>query len=121
MITNFEKITRALSPEEVGVILSLTRVLSSASYRNPIKADEIVRRVNGKQEKGDQPVFFSQVKLRKLVNFIRSESILPVIATSRGYYLSYDRDEIAMQIKSMEERADAITNAKNGLMIFLDK
>lgn len=121
MITNFESITRVLSPEEVGVILSLTRVLSSASYYNPIKADEIVRRVSGHRDKDGKPVYFNQVKLRKLVNFIRSESILPIIATSRGYYLSYDRDEIAMQIKSMEERADAITNAKNGLMIFLDK
>ena len=121
MITNFESITKVLSPEEVGAILPLIRVVSTASHRNPIKANEIVEQINKYKGKDNKPIGFNEVKLRKLVNFMRSESIMPVIATSRGYYVSYDKDEITMQIKSMEERADSITNAKNGLMIFLDK
>jgi tetrahydromethanopterin S-methyltransferase subunit B len=50
---------------------------------------------------------------------IRSKGILPLIATSNGYYCSYDKQEIMEQIKSLQERADAIINSANGLKKFL--
>jgi hypothetical protein len=121
MITNFESITKVLNPEEIAVILPLIRVLYTASHENPMKANEIVSVINSNRDKIGSGVYFNEVKLRKMVNFIRSESILPVIATSRGYYVSYDSDDIASQVKSMEERADAILHARSGLMNFLKK
>lgn len=121
MITNFESITKSLSPEEVIVIMPVIRVLYTASYEKPMKSPEIVSIINRNRDKIGAGVRFNGIKLRKIVNFIRSESILPVIATSRGYYVSFDKQEIADQIKSMEDRADAILHAKDGLVNFLKK
>jgi len=53
-----------------------------------------------------------------MVNFIRVNSLIPLIATSEGYFVSYDKEEIMKEIKSMDERASAIIGAANGLRIF---
>ena len=121
MITNFESITKSLSPEEVVVIMPVIRVLFTATYDKPMKSNEIVSVINQHRDKIGTGIHFNEVKLRKIVNFIRSESIAPLIATSRGYYVSFDKEEIANQITSMEDRADAILHARDGLVNFLNK
>jgi hypothetical protein len=57
--------------------------------------------------------------LRKLVNHIRVKGILPIIATSQGYYVSYDKQDILDQINSLTQRANSILNSANGLRNFL--
>jgi len=59
--------------------------------------------------------------LRKLTHFLRCNSILPLIATSKGYYVSYDNAEIDKQIKSLQERAAAIIESANGLIYLKTK
>lgn len=118
MITNFEEITEELSQEERKVMLDLIVLLRQRSSTNPIKAPAIVRTININLAPGFRRI--TEVRLRKMVNFIRSRSMLPVIATSSGYYVSNDPEEIRAQIKSLQERANSINECADGLCYFLN-
>jgi hypothetical protein len=114
MIRNFEQITCELTPDENRLIGVIILGLKRKSKANPIKGAEIVAAINGQKEKYGIKQF-SEPRLRKIVNFIRSEGILPIMGTSNGYYVSYDTDELNGQIESLTQRADAIMSSANGL------
>jgi hypothetical protein len=118
MITNFEEITANLTPEEKELTVSIMEILMKLKKNKPMKSVEIVERIN-KQFYKTSDVKFTGVKLRKFCNYIRSKSLLPIIATSNGYYISYDKNEIALQIESLEQRSEAILNSVNGLKFYL--
>lgn len=113
MITNFENITSQLTEDEKELVHIIIQGLSGRTKDTPIKGAEICKKLNNKGYK------ITEARLRKITNFIRSESILPIIATSNGYYCSYDKDEIKKQIQSLIERADAIMLSANGLKKFI--
>lgn len=121
MITNFEEITSDLTNEELKLIPVLIAGFKKRGKSNPIKAKDIVDGMNNWIEQNpDFPKFkFSDARLRKLCNFIRTTAMLPLMATSNGYYVSYDQEEIRLQIKSLEERASAIQSSANGLKKFI--
>ena len=119
MITNFEYLTREMTDEEKKLVPILIKGFSTKTKDNPIKAPEIVQSINGKRETLGLKLNFSEVRLRKIVNFIRAEGILPLIATSNGYYCSKDKEEIKNQIESLTQRAEAIMSSANGLNKFL--
>lgn len=113
MLTNFENITCHLSEDEKELVPIIIQGLSNKTKDNPIKGAEICKKLNNKGYK------ITEARLRKITNFIRAESIIPIIATSNGYYCSYDKDEIKKQIQSLIERADAIMVSANGLKHFI--
>lgn len=113
MITNFEQITADLNEYELSLVPAFINGFKHHSKQNPIKAPEILRKM---KERGYK---VSDARLRKIVNYMRSKSILPVIATSQGYYTSFDPDEIRKQAKSLQERASAIESCANGMLAFL--
>ena len=115
MITNFEDITYPLTDQEKKLVKIMINGLKKRIGIGPVKAYEIIEIINDKYP----DIKFSGPRLRKLTNLIRSLSILPLIATSKGYYVSYDQDTIKSQIKSLEERADAILNSAKGLKKFI--
>lgn len=113
MITNFEDITTKLSQDEYKLVTPIIKAFERITKDNPIFAGQIVLAI-----KSTRPdIKFDQVKLRKLVSFIRQNGMIPLIATSKGYYCSYDISEIDKQIKSLRERAMAIESAAEGLEI----
>ena len=114
MITNFESITTELTEQEKLILQQIIKGFSSHNKDNPIKEPDIVRLFNERS-----PVKINGVRLRKIVNYIRSNGLLPLIATSRGYYVSYDKNEIELQIKSLMQRARSIENCANGLCSFI--
>ena len=118
MITNFEQITMELSEAEIETLKGLIAGFSKRTKDNPIKAPEIVKSMKVYCQKNNLPKF-TDVRLRKMVNYIRSNSLLPVIATSKGYYVSYDEKEISEQIKSLQERANSISDCIFGLKKYL--
>lgn len=109
MITNFEIITRKLTTAELTMANVIAANLILKSKTKPVKADAIIKGMNNAGYK------LTGARLRKIVNLLRADGVLPIIGTSQGYYVSRDRDEIRKQIKSMEERADAIINAAKGM------
>lgn len=121
MVTNFEDITKLLSEDEIALQGLLVESFKNRGKENPIKAPEIIEKINGFLT-GKFPNFktkLTEPRLRKICNNIRSTGVLPLIATSNGYYTSYDKKEIMQQIVSLRDRADAIMKSTIGLEKFL--
>lgn len=114
MITNFEDITTELTADEMHFLPNMIAGFKLRTIDNPITGKEICKSI-----KENTGIKFTEARLRKFVNHIRSNSLLPLIATSKGYYCSFDVNEIKAQIKSLDERANAIHQAKKGLLKFL--
>ena len=118
MINNFEDFTEELSPDELKLVAPLMNGLRTKTKQTPIKAPEIVKAMNVLAEKNGL-IKITESRLRKLVNHIRMKGILPIIATSQGYYVSYDKQEITDQINSLTQRANSILKSTDGLRNFL--
>jgi len=122
MITNFEKETSPLTEEEVKIseilVNNFTQSYKNGRFRkdNPVTAKIICDKYNsipgivGK---------LTDIRLRKIVNHIRHMGILPILSSSKGYYVSYDPEDIRLQIESLRDRADAILFSAEGLEGFL--
>jgi hypothetical protein len=119
MITNFENITDDLNDEEIKLIPILIKGFKCHPKEDPIKGPDIIEAINNKRQSLGLKKKFSEPRLRKCCNYIRVNGLLPLIATSNGYYVSYDKSEIEAQIKSLEERAHSILNSANGLKKYL--
>jgi len=118
-ITNFEDITYELNDEEIKIVPILMHGFKNKTKSNPIKAPEIVVKCNEYLSQTNIKVKLTEPRLRKLVNYIRTNSLLPLIATSSGYYVSNERMEIINQIESLEQRANSIARCALGLKHFL--
>ena len=70
-------------------------------------------------ENNGYKIRLTQPRLRKLVNYIRSNSLIPLIATSNGYFTTDCKQTIQEQIKSLQERANSIERCAQGLKKFL--
>ena len=118
MITNFEEITCELTQDEKKLVPVIIKGLSTKTKDNPIKGADIVNAINENKDRYGIKLF-SEPRLRKIINFIRSEGILPVMGTSNGYYCTKDREELQSQIESLTQRAEAIMTSANGLKKFI--
>jgi hypothetical protein len=119
VITNFEDITYELTKEEMALIPPLVKGFSTHTVDNPIKAPEIVAAMRRHLKSKGSRTTFSEARLRKCCNYIRGQGLLPLIATSKGYFVSRDRVVIESQIRSLVERADAIAHSAHGLNKFI--
>lgn len=119
MIINFENYTYELTEEEKPLTLFVANLFLLCTKDKPILAPEVVKQVNDYIQKNNLNINFSEPRLRKMVNFIRTNGILPLIARSKGYYVSYNLKEIENQIQSLKQRANSINNCAYGLEYFL--
>jgi hypothetical protein len=118
MINNFEDFTEELTPDELKLVAPLMNGLRTKTKEHTIKAPDIVKAMNIFAQKNGL-IKITEPRLRKLVNHIRVKGILPIIATSQGYYVSYDKQEILDQINSLNQRANSIMKSADGLRNFL--
>lgn len=119
MITNFLEITAPLTPEERKLIPLIIQGMEKYTKKNPIKEPQIIKSLNERLSSLGLSKKVTGARLRKLVNFIRRHGLAPIISTSRGYYTSWDKQEILNQINSLNDRAEGILVAANGLKSFL--
>lgn len=119
MITNFEQITENLNERDKIYEPFVCRVLKGLN--KAVKAPVIVYMVNQAiaTEYDPREANFTEVRLRKFVNYYRSHGIMPICATSKGYFVSFENSVLESQIKSLEERAHGILLAANGLKKYL--
>jgi len=120
MITNFEEITAELTSEELQVLPKLMEGFENHSIHDPIIATVLVGKMNSYLKMNNNPIKMTDVRLRKMVNFIRTNGLLPLIATSKGYYVTYNEGEIQKQIDSLEQRSNSIARAALGLRKVLE-
>ncbi len=121
MITNFENETPELNDKELAILPVVIHGFRHYKKDNPIKANLIVKRLNVYLLEHNHKIKMTDVRLRKMVNYIRSNSLLPLIATSKGYFTSNNKKEIADQIKSLLERARSIERCAQGLNKYLEE
>jgi hypothetical protein len=119
MITNFEEHTHELTSEEKEILQLVIHGFRGYKKTNPIKAELIVKRMNVFLQNNGYKIRLTQPRLRKLVNYIRSNGLLPLIANSNGYFVTDCNQTIVEQIKSLNERANSIKRCANGLSRFL--
>lgn len=120
MVTNFEEITSELTDKEMKLLPYLINGLKTKTKDNPIKASEIIKKTNlFLISKNINNIRLSEPRLRKMINHLRANGLLPVIATSKGYYVSYEMDDLLLQIQSLTERANSIRSCAKGLESFL--
>ena len=58
----------------------------------------------------------NDVRVRKLINYIRRESLIPgLVASSKGYYVSNDTEELQRYIDSLDGREAEIRRIKKSM------
>ncbi len=119
MLTNFEEHTEDLNEKELSIIPALIKGFSTHGKENPIKAQKIVEQMNIYLSSHSIDLKMSEPRLRKCCNYIRSHGLLPLIATSDGYFVSHDKEVILSQIQSLKERAGSIMACADGLEKFI--
>lgn len=119
MITNFEKETEKLTDKEIKIVPYLVKGLQSKTAENPIKAPAIVKAMNEFLKDQNINIKMTEPMLRKCIGHIRRENILPIIGTSKGYFVSYDKTKIMEQIKSLNERAESMIATAKALKGFI--
>lgn len=112
MITNFEEITHNLTDAELDLANKLIPAFKARTIENKISTRELVKKVS---EFYKLPFKFTDVRLRKIVNYYRSNCILPVCGSSEGYYVSYDVTEMNKTATSLEQRTVSILNSSFGM------
>lgn len=115
MIENFEEITEPINVDDLKFLPVLIRGLERHGKEDPIKGREIVAAMNRQKLKYNFNAQFSEARLRKLVNHIRVNGLLAVIATSNGYFVSNESETLRSQIRSLRDRANGIHAAADGL------
>jgi hypothetical protein len=119
MIKTFEEHTSELTAEEMEILPIVVHGFRNYKKANPIKSELIVTRLNEYLQKNESKVKMNGPRLRKIVNYIRTNGIIPLIATSNGYFTSDCKETITEQIKSLQERANSIERCATGLKKFL--
>lgn len=118
MITNFENITHELTDDELAIVPLVISGFKRYTKDFTIKAPDVVSRFNAS---GKSHVQLTEPRLRKIVNYIRSNGLIALVATSQGYYVSSDKDEIMKQVESLRQRANSIHRCADGLQLLLNK
>lgn len=117
MIEGFEEVTSELNDQEIKLANELIKHFKNKDRNNKVKASEVVRGVNLYYNLSFK---FTEVRLRKIINYYRSNSILPIISDSEGYFVSYEKKDLEKVIKSLDQRSNSIKRSSEGLKKFLD-
>lgn len=130
MIRNFEEYTSELSEEEIKYIVPrLLKILiltigkdKALTNKQIVKDINIVNQIHVPIEtKGSLIILEHQVKtsearIRHMIHVLRvSDMISCLIATSKGYYISNDKQEIETYIGSVDDRLRSIYQIRRAL------
>jgi hypothetical protein len=108
---------KALTKEEQDIFLpKLIKLLLRTNKNKTLMATDIVKIINEQKGNwGDNLPAFQQSRLRKLINHIRINELLPIISGYTGYYVSYKKIDILEFVVSQEQRAESIIAAAEGM------
>lgn len=113
MLKKFEEITRDLTQWELETLMPLIiqGMKTKTSESDCITAKEIIEKLEL-----NRGIKTTDVIIRKIIAYIRVNSILPgIVASSKGYWVASSPAEIISYVESMQQRAAAITAVANAL------
>lgn len=136
MVEGFEEYTHELTDKEKLLLPFVKMGLLARTKSNPITGAELIKNMNiwlGEQNnkirlngssvidgivlKNMMPKI-TQPRLLKIIQHFRASGELPIIAVGgkkKGYYVSYDQEDIKTQIRSLEQRAKGVLSGADGL------
>jgi hypothetical protein len=116
---NYKPHTATLTTDEKLLLPYLEKALLRTNKTKPKFNDELTDELNKVVERiketGIDIPKINGARLRKMINHMRCNSILPIISTSKGYYVSYEIEDMCAMILSLRMRAEAIEAAADGL------
>lgn len=116
MIVNFELLTKWLTDFEIELLPIIAQALS----RKKGKAQAITNEAMCKGLWDKMKVKVTPARIRKIINFIRNHDLVKgLIATSDGYYVSRDPEELISYIDSLDGRESAIGAIKGKICEYL--
>ena len=108
MLKNFEKITVELTPLELEYVEFLGQwFMANQGKKNTVKNGDIANLINRMFSK-----HITEPRVRKVVQFLRTNGLPNIIATSNGYFYSEDTKEIEAWIISLKQREAAIRDIR---------
>ena len=108
--------TRTVTREEITNIIPILKEI--LINETPLFTKQIVERLQDRCNRENISYRATEVTLRQMINYLRSNTILPVIADVNGYRLAKSQEEIVVQAQSLLDRARSIESAANGLVKF---
>lgn len=112
MISGFEDETRPLDDFEKKLLPSFIKGLEKHIGRsNPVTSKQMISGILATKK-----VEIGGARVRKIINHIRINGLVPrLMATSIGYYIEYDDNELIKYIRSLNQRAKAIQAVADAL------
>lgn len=108
--------TEKLTTEEKDIVLPmLLKALKKGTEEKPLVSDRIVKWFNDNKESIGMKSNFSAARLRKLTNYCRTFAIAPVIANSKGYYISNKKKDLVELKLSLISRIESLQAAVKGI------
>jgi hypothetical protein len=112
--------TEKLTTEEKDIVLPmLLNALKKGTEDQPLVSDRIVKWFNDNKQQIGMKTNFTSSRLRKLTNYCRTNGIAPIIANSKGYYISNkkkDLVELKLSIISRIESLQAVVKGIDDMM-----
>lgn len=109
MIPTFEEHTSPLTDYELNTLLPLMiqGFKKKIGVENCVTNPEICKALKEKGYKISEP------RVRKLVFYIRHNNLVPkLIASSKGYWIATNKEEIEMWLSSVNAKIDALEETK---------
>jgi hypothetical protein len=126
MLVNFEHVTQNLNSEDKKIVPYLQKVLETKTIDKPalsgiiiVETNMLIRQAISTGNHSAKIKKINDVKLRRLINYMRTHDILPICSTSKGYFISYDKKVLEKQIVSLSQRANSIMSCAYGLERFI--
>lgn len=118
-LAGFEEVTEDLNEYELSLVPVFVRGFATKTGKaRAITNSSIVTIMNGKYH-GKQKL--SGPRVRKIINHIRNHNLVQgLIATSNGYYVSMDAEEVRKYISSLAGRENEIRRIKEGMIKYLN-
>lgn len=106
---NFEDFTQPLNSDEHRIALIICRRFKSKpGKKNIVTNKEMIAGLRNKYS-----IKITEPRIRKIIQFIRANGWLTgLIATSSGYYLTENEEDLKSWIESMIERENAIRHSR---------
>ncbi len=110
--------SKPLSRDEIIYVIPLLKEIFK-NLQSPIFAPELKLRLQQRCDEEKISYRVAESRMRQMINFLRSNTILPIIGDRNGYYLAKDNVQIMAQATSLKERAASINAAASGMAKFV--
>jgi pyrrolidone-carboxylate peptidase len=116
MISGFSDITYDLNDYEVKTLLPtiVAKLSNNKGKQRAATNKKICEYLGSRGFKASEP------RVRKIINLIRNENIIPgLIATSAGYYVTDDVEELEKYVESLAQRSSEIERVRKSFLNYI--